>query len=696
MTVLQYPGFVEGQILRRDDLNGLRDYLADRDRTLARAVGFGIAGGLVGEVVTGGLRITAGLAIDQPGEVLMLSADQTLPLPPTADDVKPPFDFLDAAVQGFTVVLVRTDVSETTVPCTETGCSGHSVVHDTGVDLLVVPGRLVPYGTDFAQETLLNAVPLSRTATGGVSGSFVTLRDLILARVDTLLPQPTRQRLATMTIATTDKNAVALAKAAFLNEVLFAALDLLRFKALMDRNVFLETQTPGVALGWLHPAGGSWAWDCAYRHAWDPQGGIALALFGGGCGNPALPWVQRLVSIIDTFEPPTIPDDAQPPIIVDPPFICYHHTKFIHEDCNFKKYPPETIDPDWWKKWQHIPDWGDLPFEITKPVLPEDVYGGGVTDPVELGVIDLVSVLGSEAEVTKGLLTDVIEKSGVTQAGVDILTADQARKTPGFAFDGMAGPADRVVLIKSDAGRVIGTGTVPLKQSMKDLGVQLPVAVGKADAASVQAKEAIGKYDALNGKVDAFGTTFVTKDVFAQAELERNDFQTNISQQLTGLNVTLKDEVAVQVAVYKAEIATQLPMVVSDSFGSIEEKLEKVNGRVDALFSKPRISGLQDVAVADNLTAVMRELRTTVAETAPADKQAEVEAHLKEVDLNLARIDALAAAGGVPLADSPEALTNVVDSLVAGLKASGAPASALSAVTKQATALRKTLNIANG
>jgi hypothetical protein len=695
MTVLKYPGFVEGQILRRDDLNGLRDYLADRDRTLARAVGFGIAGGLVGEVTTAGLRITAGLAIDQPGEVLMLPADQTLPLPPTADEVKPPFDFVDAGVQGFTVVLVRTDVSEATVPCTETGCSGHSVMHDTGVDLLVVPGRLVPYGTDFAQETLLTAVPLSRTATGGVSGSFVTLRDQVLGRIGSFLPQATRQRLATMTVAG-DKNAVALAKAAFLNEVLFAALDLLRFKALVDRNVFLVTQTPGVALGWVHPAGGGWAWDCAYRHAWDPQVGIALALFGGTCGDPSLPWVQRLVSIIDTFEPPTIPDDTQPPIIVDPPFICRHHVKWIHDDCMLKKYPPLVVAPDWFDRWKIIPDWPDRGLRITKPTLAEEVYGDGVTDPVELGLIDLVSLLGSDAVTTQGLLTNVIQESGVTQAGVDILTADQARNTPGFTFDGMAGPADRVVLIKSAAGRVVGTGRVPLTQSVKDLGVQLPLTIGKADVASAQAQEAIGKFDVLKGTVDGFSNTFVTKTAFEQAALANTNFQTSILNQLNGMNVVVKDQVAVEVAQYKAEIAIQLPNLVADSFGSIAEQVQKVNGRVDTLFARPKVSGIQDVAVAENLTAVLTGLRATVAEAAPPDKQAEVERHLKEVDLNLARIDALTTAGGSVLADSPEALTNVVDSLVAGLKAAGAPASSVNAVTKRATELRKTLIAPNG
>lgn len=686
MTVLEYPGFIEGQILRRDDLNGLRDYLADRDRTLARVVGFGIAGGLVGEVGTDGLHLTAGLALDQQGQALMLTADQTLPLPPTADRVETPFDFLDKTVPGFTVVLVGTDVVGATVPCTENGCSGHSVLHETGVDLLVAPGRLRPLGTDFSQEPLLTVVPLTRTETGGVSGSFVTLRDQILDRVGSLLPQPTRRRLASMTVAG-DKNAEALAKAAFLNEVLFAALDLLRFKALLDRQVFPETQTPGVALGWLRPAGGGWAWDCAHRHTWDPQVGVALALFGGTCGDPALPWVERLVSVIDTFVPPVIPADTRPPIVVDPPFVCRRRHGFTHKDCGLKVYPPVEIDLDWTDKFTVFPDWGDLPFRVPPVVPPEEVYFKDPV-PVDFGLIDLVSVLGSDARTTQGLLTDLIEKSGVSTPGVEILKASEATGIPGFTFDGAAGPADRVVLIENDAGRVVGTGRVPLSQSVRNLGVKLPEAVAKADAAASRATEAIAGFDTLSSTV----STFVSKDAFAQAELDRASFQTEISTQLTGLNVTMKDQVAVQLATYNAELATQLPRLVAESFGSINEQLQKVNGRVDSLFTRPRIGGVQDVVVSDNLSAVLRGLRTTVAETAPPDKQAEVEAHLREVDLNMARIDALTAAGGSGLSDSPEALTGVVDSLVAGLRTAGASAASIRAVAKQAAALRASLN----
>jgi hypothetical protein len=494
-----------------------------------------------------------------------------------------------------------------------------------------------------------------------------------------------------MTVAG-DKNAVALAKAAFLNEVLFAALDLLRFKALMDRNVYLETQTPGVALGWLHPAGGEWAWDCAYRHAWDPQVGVALALFGGTCGDPALPWVQRLVSIIDTFQPPTIPPDDKPPIIVDPPFICRHHKFFIHIDCNFKKFPPLVLEPTWPEKFRKLPDWGD-PIEFLRPVRPEDVYEVDRPDPVDFGVIDLVSVLGSDAATTQGLLEDVITKSGVTKPGVDVLPQAEALNLPGFTFDGLAGPADRIVLIKNNANRVIGTGRVPLAQSMKDLGVQLPEVVGKADVATAQAKEAIGKFETLNGKVDDLGTTFVTKAVFQQAELDRTDFQTNITKQLAGVPTTVKDQVAMQIATFKVELATQLPPLVSESFGSIQEQLAKVNGRVDSLFTRTKVGGLQDAAVSENLSAVLRGLRQSVTETATPDKRDQVDVHLREVDLNLARIDALTKAGGSPLADNPEVLAGVIDSLVEGLKAAGAPATSLTNVTKQAKALRKTLNV---
>lgn len=691
MTAFKYPGFVEGQILRRDDLNGLRDYLADRDCALGRVVGFGVAGGLLGDVRTTGLHIGSGVAVDQNGQTLTLPADQILPLPAQTDDVQPPFDFVDPQVAGCTVVLVRTDVAEATMPCTETGCSGHSVMHDTGVDLLIVPGRLVPDGTDFSTEQLLTAVPLTTTTTGGISGSFAALRDLILARVGGLLPQITRHRLATMTTAG-DKNAVALAKAAFLNEVLFAALDLLRFAALMDRKAVLETQTPGVALGWLHQVGATWTWDCSYRHGWEPQVGVALAMFGGTCGDPIRPWVQRLVSIIDTFVPPTIPPDDKPPIVIHPPFICRHYKSFIHDDCQVRPYPPIEIKPNWPEKWQKLPDWGNGPWNIPQPILPEQVYEIDTPDPVEFGVIDLVNLLGSDAVTTVGLLTEVIEKSGVTTAGVDALTADQARALPGFTFSGVAGPADRVVLIRSDVGRVVGTGRVPLTRSMRDLGVQLPAAVAAAATATTRASEAITKSTALDGKVATFEQVFVTQDAFQKAEQERNGWQAGVDRQFAVLDTRVKDQVVVQLAGYKSEFAAQVTPIVAESFKAFQGQLETVNGRVDALFSRGiRLPGVRETAASEALSGVLRSMRESVAAAAPDDRRDVVDEHLREVDLGLARIDAVTASGGSPLADSSETLTALIDSLVDGLRAAGASATSVNAIRRRATALRRTL-----
>lgn len=713
MTVLSYPGFVEGQILTRDDLNGLRDYLRDRDSTLGRVVGFGIAGGLVGEVRTDGLHIGAGLAVDQAGQALMLPADQTLPLPPQPDEIPhgdgevPYGDLVDPAAGGFSVVLVATDTTQAAQPCNEDGCGGHSEVHTTGVDLLVVPGRLIPYGTDFSQEELLNAVPLTVTDTGGVSGSVVGLRDQILARVGDLLPQLTRQKLAELTIAG-DKNAVAVAKAAFVNEVLFATLDLLRFQALMDRAVFLDADRPGVVLGWVHAAGGGWAWDCSYRHVWEPQTGVALALFGDTCGDPALPWLQRLQALIDTFVPPTIPDDDKPPVVVDPPFICRGYRKFVHVDCGVRVYPPVELPPDWWKKWTVVPDWGDNPLKIPQPVDPVDVYRIDTPDPVDYGVIDLVGVLGSRATDTRGMLVDLVGSSGVTQPGVEILSASQARDLPGFAFDGMAGPADTIVLIANDAGRVVGTGRVAHGQSVKNLGTQLPAAVNAAAEASQQAATALQRYDGVAGNVTELQTKFAD---LGNTYVTRSAFE-GVERQLGGLDSLVQQKVEVQVAAYSSQVNTQLPNLVGAAFATYQDQvketselarnlagqnevamkqLQQLNGRIDVLYSGGRGLGTKELAVSDSLTSVFRAMRESVAATAPPDRRGVVEARLAGVDQGLERLGAVTAAGGSPLIDSPETLTGVVDSLAAGLAEAGAPQASIRALTTQINALRRAL-----
>ena len=73
-----YPVFQEGQTLTRDDLTLLRDFLDDRARQVARAVGFGISCSLDGEIVTSGgpaLVVSPGVAITPSGRHLF-SANQ--------------------------------------------------------------------------------------------------------------------------------------------------------------------------------------------------------------------------------------------------------------------------------------------------------------------------------------------------------------------------------------------------------------------------------------------------------------------------------------------------------------------------------------------------------------------------------------------------------------------------------------------
>lgn len=727
MTVLSYPGFVEGQILTRDDLNGLREYLRDRDRSLARLVGFGIGAGLVGEVRSDGLHVSTGLAIDQAGEALLLLTEQVLALPPVADDVPhepgdvPFADLVDDGPGGFSVVLVRTDAAHPAPACDEDGCSGHSELHDTGVDLLVVPGRLRPGGlSDFADEKLLTAVPLTLTPTGGVSGSSVALRDLVLERVGALLPPATRAKLAGTVIATGDKNAVAAAKAAFLNEVLFAALDLLRVKALLARPPFLEAVRPGVVLGWLRPDGAGWTWDCTYRHDWSPQTGVTLALFGGSCGDPALPWVQRLQSIIDTFVPPTVPDDGKPPVVKPPPFVCRKAKHFFHDDCGIKAYPPVELDPRWTRYWVDLPRPGEDRFVVPTPVLGDEVYHPETPDPVDYGVIDLVGLLGTVAATVTDQLVDLALAAKVTTPNVQMLTAAQATALPGFRFDGVATPADTIVLVTSSGGRVVATGRVPIAQSLKDVGTQLPAVTATANRAADVATSALGQFGVLSQDVhdlrtgfESLDQKFVLADVFEQAEAGRQTWQAAVDGRFAGLGDSIEQSVKAQVASHTLAVSTQLPTLVAQTFEVYQQQvkdatelvstlagrnevalkqLDQLNGRIDVLYRGARsVVGVQDKAVSDQLTDVLKAMRDGVSGAVAPERRDVVEAHLVAVDRGLERLAAVTASGGSALTDSPETLTAVVDALAAGLAETGLPKASLRTVTQQVAALRRTL-----
>lgn len=685
MVQMQYPVFVEGQTLTRDDLNVLRDHLRDRDRSVGRAVGFGVACGLGGEVRSDGLHIAAGTAIDQTGEVLVLPAGRApLELPPHPDaGVSFPF-VVGSAADGFTVVLEATDVEVASTGCSEVGCDGHAVLHTTGVALRVVPGRLATDRVDFTAEPLLARTPLRITKSSGVAGDFEGLKGAIVGRIGDRLDADLRAKLAGLRVEATDLPAVAAYKAAFLNEVLFAALDLLRFEALMAVACARAASRPGVALGRVHQVGAAWVWDCGGGHHWEPPTGLTLALLGGPCADPAKPYVDRIASLVDTFALPPVPAPNDPP--KDPPsggFTLCGKGKLSWRDCTIVVFPEDRIPDRWrgpWVEERFPPDPGNVdppPWEIYEIDRP-DVLAGGV--------IDLTDAFGATAGGVAGLLETLIRGEGVTP-DVQVLTAGQAAALEGYHPAGAVSPSDTVVLVADDLGKVVATGRVSGTAAVRRVGTDLP-------AATRAAAQALGATTALQGDVAAAGARVgavearmeaVVQDVTAGAEglAELGRFREQIVHWRTGVESVLggldqRIAAAITPAVVseggriRADIAGSLPTLVT---GAVEQVTAGLLGQVRAEI---------DAAAGSRADAVRAELGPQIVKATERAVTAETLAGtgVEQVKTAAARVDQLyaqvttkpgAVVGGVRDAALAENFVRVLDAMRVSVEAAAPP-----------------------
>lgn len=714
MSILNYPTFVDGQTLTQQDLNDTRDYLSERDRRIARTVGFGIAAGLQGSVDAAGLTISAGLAIDQAGEVLMLSKDELIAVPPVPDVGA--FDFISGA-DGFTVVAVRTDAPKSSPPCTQAGCIRHSEQHETGLDLLVVRGRLATGAAEFSKEPLLTDVsPLTVTANGNVTDAFVALRNAIVNRIGPRLKSELTDKLASMKLESSDLPVVKAYKAGFLNQVLFATLDLLRFESLMSTVAIRDTAKPGVALGWLHQTGGTWEWDCSFRHEWDPPTGLTLALVGGSCSDPGRPWLQRLEMLIDTFELPPIPAPNDPPKNPGPVRVCKKYGQFFDPDCHIVVFPPPKLDPDWYEPWLEPQDPFVFPPPWFDPIPDTHVYHIDPADTLDVGVIDLLATFGAKVDDAKTVVADAVVNQGLSPA-VDVAHISTVQTIEGFQHSGAAGAGDRIVLLHDDMGKIVATGRIPAAQMTRDLTTALPAAVADASTAHTLATGLKTDVDGLQQSFDGMTVTIgkFSDDIDGLQQFQGHvtNWQTGVDTQLTGLDGRIKTYADSRFSQLQTDLASQLPGLVDSSLGQIRSELVEttklaqnmagqvdmankqllqINGRVDGLFrATPRVLTATDTDVNRSLIDIVKTMRTTIEDVAPDDQREATKTRLAAVDDALVRLEAADASGASVLADSPETLTSVVDGLVDGLRLAGVPASNIRALRRQSTVLRTAL-----
>jgi hypothetical protein len=687
MTQTCYPVFQEGQTLTRDDLNVLRAFLDDRDRLLGRTIGFGISCGLDGSLAANALHISPGLAIDQNGDALHLPTEQVVALPPAPAGA---FPFVDAGAGGVTALLT---IDETVIPapeCDEEGCEGHASVTCRTAKVALVAGRLTGARFDFSSEPLLGQQPLRIRPSSTVEGAFVALKTAILARVGGVLSTEARDKLSSLAIDASDISAVKAYKAAFLNQVLFAALDYLRCTRLLAVTCLRSATPAGVALGWLHQVGGAWEWDCSFRHAWEPPAGLSLALVGGRCGDACRLHLDRLEALILTFEVPAAPPATDPPkpggIHPGDYDVCLHRAKSAWgrirdlEECKIRVFPPPKIEkwpPELWLE-PRPPD-----EELVYPVHPSDIYEIDRPDFFDGPVIGLEPAFGGAGDGVKDALETVISGTGV-EPDVRIVTEAEAVQIPGYAPAGAVSPSDTVLLVVDELGKVDATGHVPAGRAVRNAGTAIPRAVERSATALAEAAAARTEVGTVNTSLGEAKEAIVGLTSF---QTEIAGWQQETRGTLAGL-LELTGEagplgrVGERVATLESRVETA------------ERAATRAGERIDQILTG-RAAGLtgegigRNVRFNEELLTFLDTVRTGVARSAEGTPQEDaVRAALAGGEDAFRRIESGVRSGTLVLSDEADALTRTVDAMVEAVAKAGAPAGALKDLRASAQALK--------
>jgi hypothetical protein len=486
MSDNQYPVFEPGQTLTADDLNELRAFLHQRDRLVGRVIGFGVNCGLGGVVSGTTLTIRPGLAVDQPGEPLVLRAERTIALPPTPETVS--YDFIATNPGGFSVVLEATDTVEPAPECGEVNCAGHAEQHTRDVAVRVVAGRVTGTRMDFATEPLLTVEPIRLALDSTPTNSYPALRDAIATRLTNgtspLVSPALIAKLQGTSIASTDSAGIRGYKCGWLNMVLFATLDLLRTEAQLRLTCDRSTMRPGVVLGWVREVSSTWVFDCAFRHAWEPPRGFTETFLGGTCTDPAGAFRDELEALLAGFAPP----DPVPVGDPKPPTECPHGWIRVGNICRPVIFPPQEVPETWHEKWRIDPIdpiW-DPPRETWRK--PDLVYERLPVDVLGEKEFDLTDYLGHAGDDVKTVLSDFIQDQGAI-ADVKVVPTAEAAALEGYSPAGGFAPSDSVVLGVDSSGVVVSTGRVPAVQNVRTVGSALPAAIGAAAEAQAAATE---------------------------------------------------------------------------------------------------------------------------------------------------------------------------------------------------------------
>lgn len=729
-----YPGFEPGQTLTAQDLEVLRDFLSDQDRMTRQMIGFGIVCGLEGSIDGSEVIIEPGLAIDQDGEGALVDTTVTLDTDDPADDE---FDFIDPGPGGFTPVLVLEDIEQPAPECDEEGCEGHATLWCRTPRVALVEGRLVVDANDFATEPLLDQNPVRVSATGAVRGAFVGLRNAISSRWNAAgieLAEDARTIFTGLTLESNDLVGIRAYKAAFLNQVLFATLDLLRCRSLHRAQCLRTEGDQGIALGWVEQAGATLTWDCRFRHHFQPPTGLVTALLGGRCDDPCELYRDRLESLILNFRVPTVPAPEDPPSPRPPdeddyrpckPGRAYSSGKWWIRDCEEWgwKVPPQEIFPDWPVVWEIDPDvviinpqdwWTDPPPDAWF------IYHEPALDLTQAGTITLLKALGKEAEATGNVLTQVLKNNGMSP-NVQIVHQGDLGDLSGFTYEATVSMGDLVVLVADDQGKVAATGRIANAETVRRAEADLSDATGKADGAVVVAQQAfglasgfdtrIGDTEASIGALEGFQVDSVAWQEGVQSTIDGIDQAVNTAVQsaLPGVQMDLQGFINQTIGNERERWLDDAGAVMAEELhefdqrvSGVEEKANfiegqinmafqqtsQVGGRVDDLYKFSLVEGGRTRQLATNrqLVDVLRVMRESIAASVTGEEARPVRERLARADDALAALGAASGSGPITQV-AAEQLTTVIESLVAAAGAAGVPRDLMQRLQRDAESL---------
>ena len=627
MTVIQFPVFIKGQTLTDDDLNELRDSLEAIDRRTGRSVGFGINCGLGGSIAANTLTIDSGLAIDQLGNVLELDAPFPITLAPNLNPAPSPDQppgFIESGPGGFTPVLVLSTREVPAAPCNEAGCEGHAKQREISSAVTIFTGRLKDTVRDFGEEPLLDQEPLLVRKTGTVAGGFVALRTAIINRMGDRLNADAKAKLGGMTISG-DLPAIQGFKASFLNQVLFASLDLLRCEFEMSGACVTAQDGIGVALGWLHQNGTVWSWDCRYRHDWDVPVGVALAMLGGQCSDPCDLYRDQLNALINAFEVPVTPappDDPDGGTVE----ICYKRVQTPHgwrivNICERVVDAPESLDVDLREIYRY-----KVPFP---PRLPEEtaelVYELPQKDWADAGTISLKGTVGKKTTNVLTELTKVLVDKG-NSGPIQVLNQTQVNKLPGYQPGVTVSAADTVVLVEDDLKKVVGVGSIPANTTMRGAVAEVPRVAGLAEGADKAAKTALNTTTTFTNRLNTVDDTLKG---FTSFQTNILSWQSTIDGRMGGLINEIDSKALAAVGKYQLAMQSEIDERIGVAVNTLRV------GLVDQVRAELQVVGGQvRTDVAKDLQAATTALRKDVE----AD-QKQISNRVENLDQHVAALD---------------------------------------------------------